>query len=87
MFRHLARSIALVLAGGLSLAAQAADQSVDPADWPGVLSEAKGQTVYFHAWGGSDNINRYIEWAGAALEDLAGAILAYEGRLANEDKA
>ena len=72
MIRHLARSIALVLAGGLSRAAQAADQSVDPADWPGVLSEAKGQTVYFHAWGGSDNINRYLEWAGEELLERYG---------------
>ncbi len=30
--------------------------------WQNTLDEAKGQTVYWNAWGGSDNINAYIEW-------------------------
>ena len=33
-------------------------------DWNTVLAEAKGQTVYFNAWAGSDTINAYIKWAG-----------------------
>ncbi|MCV2402946.1 ABC transporter substrate-binding protein [Marinomonas sp. C2222] len=33
------------------------------AAWQDTLSEASGQTVYFNAWGGSDNINNYIMWA------------------------
>lgn len=33
----------------------------NPANWPGVLREARGQTVNFHMWGGSDNINRYVD--------------------------
>ena len=36
----------------------------DPADWPGVLDQAHGQTVYFHAWGGSAQANAFIRWAG-----------------------
>ena len=43
----------------------------DPANWPAVLAEARGQTVYFHAWGGEPRINDYIAWAGA---DGAGAL-------------
>lgn len=31
-------------------------------DWQNTLDEAKGQTVYWNAWGGSDNINAYIDW-------------------------
>ena len=29
---------------------------------------AKGQTVYFNAWGGDDKINSYISWAGDILK-------------------
>lgn len=36
----------------------------DPSDWDAVLSEAAGQTVYWHAWGGAENINDYISWVG-----------------------
>ncbi|MEL6482899.1 MAG: ABC transporter substrate-binding protein, partial [Pseudomonadota bacterium] len=36
----------------------------NPADWPSVLAEAKGQTVYWHAWGGDQRINAFIDWAG-----------------------
>ncbi len=33
------------------------------ADWAQTQNEAKGQTVYFNAWGGGDAINAYIAWA------------------------
>lgn len=36
----------------------------DPANWEAVLTEARGETVYFHAWGGEPRINDYIAWAG-----------------------
>jgi putative thiamine transport system substrate-binding protein len=39
------------------------------ADWSQTLAEAKGDTVYFNAWGGSPAINAYIEnWADVAKE-------------------
>lgn len=31
-------------------------------NWEKVLSEARGQTVYWHAWGGDSRINDYIAW-------------------------
>jgi len=37
-------------------------------DWQKTLEAAKGQTVYFHAWGGSQEINQYIQWAGSNLK-------------------
>ncbi len=40
----------------------------DPAKWDEVLEEAKGETVYFNAWGGAENINSYLEWARGELE-------------------
>ena len=32
-------------------------------EWGEIEKAAKGQTVYFNAWGGSQPINDYIEWA------------------------
>ncbi|ANQ21316.1 hypothetical protein BA893_06415 [Vibrio natriegens] len=37
-------------------------------DWQSIEKQADGQTVYFHAWGGSQEINRYIQWAGKELK-------------------
>lgn len=34
-------------------------------DWAAVLAEAKGQTVYWHAWGGDPKINDFIAFIGA----------------------
>lgn len=38
-----------------------------PAAWAAIVARARGQTVYFNAWGGSPAINAYIEWAGAQV--------------------
>lgn len=32
--------------------------------WDQTLAEAKGQTVYWHAWGGDPKINDFIAWVG-----------------------
>ncbi len=37
-------------------------------DWSTIEQQADGQTVYFHAWGGSQEINHYIQWAGDELK-------------------
>ena len=36
----------------------------DPANWPAVLAEANGQTVYWNAWGGDPRINAFIAQVG-----------------------
>lgn len=38
------------------------------ADWAQTLTEAKGQTVYFNAWGGDARTNAFIAWVGAQTE-------------------
>ncbi|MGB0942339.1 MAG: ABC transporter substrate-binding protein [Marinomonas sp.] len=38
-------------------------------DWQDTLEEAKGQTVYWNAWGGSDNINAYIDWIKSSVKE------------------
>ncbi|OKP46487.1 ABC transporter substrate-binding protein [Aeromonas allosaccharophila] len=50
-----------LLASGPLLAANPDD------GWQQTLEEAKGQTVYFNAWGGSPEINAYLVWAGQEL--------------------
>ncbi len=45
------------------------------ADWNAVLAEAKGQTVYFNAWGGDPKINNYIAWASMELSKRHGITL------------
>jgi putative thiamine transport system substrate-binding protein len=49
----------------------------DPSDWDAVLMQARGQTVYFNAWGGAENINAYLEWAGEELNDRFGVTLVH----------
>jgi putative thiamine transport system substrate-binding protein len=56
----------------LVLAAPAHAAMPDPADWDAVLAEARGETVYFHAWGGEPRINDYIAWAARAAEERFG---------------
>ncbi|MFC3640620.1 ABC transporter substrate-binding protein [Aquibium oceanicum] len=59
----------------MTLTALAADPN--PKDWDAVLAEAKGETVYWNAWGGSENINAYIEWAGEELKQRYGVALVH----------
>jgi len=47
--------VAIALSLGLATLAHA--------DWSQIQNEAKGQTVYFNAWGGSEATNAYISWA------------------------
>lgn len=42
-----------------------------------VREAAKGQTVYFNAWGGSSQINDYIEWVGDEVEERFGVVLEH----------
>lgn len=43
--------------------------------WQDISDKARGQTVYFHAWGGSQEINQYIRWAGEQLKTQYGVEL------------
>lgn len=44
------------------------------ADWPQNQNEAKGQTVYFNAWGGGEAINNYIAWAVKEVKTRLGTL-------------
>lgn len=69
-------TVAAALLALTSLTARAQEQ-VDPSDWQRVLEQARGQTVYFNAWGGAENVNTYIEWAASELEERFGVKLKH----------
>ena len=58
--RHAIAAIGNTLA--LPLWAQSANA------WSGIETKARGQSVYFNAWAGSERINSYLQWAGAEVE-------------------
>lgn len=74
MFRLLA---AVAAAATLGFAPAGADTDPDPADWPAVLAEAEGQTVNWHAWGGSTPTNDFIAWIGDRVHDAYGVTLRH----------
>jgi putative thiamine transport system substrate-binding protein len=47
------------------------------AEWPAIERAARGQTVYFNAWAGSERINAYLQWAGAEVEKRWGVKLEH----------
>ena len=52
-------------------------QTPDPADWPAIQEAARGQTVYWHAWGGDPRINAFIASVGADLQARYGVTLEH----------
>ncbi len=49
----------------------------DPADWDSVLNDARGQTVYWNAWGGSTTTNDFIAWVGDQVAKQYGVTLEH----------
>ena len=47
------------------------------ADWAALEAQAKGQTVYFNAWAGSEPINAYIAWAAEQVKARYGVTLQH----------
>ena len=47
------------------------------AAWSGIESKARGQTVYFNAWAGSERINAYLQWAAAEVQRIYGLKLEH----------
>jgi putative thiamine transport system substrate-binding protein len=73
--KQLALASILALSAGTPALAQ--DSAPDPANWQNVLEQAKGQTVYFNAWGGAPNINNYIAWAGEQVKAEYGVTIEH----------
>ncbi len=67
----------LGIASLLALTFGAAAEAPDATKWDAVMAEAKGETVYFNAWGGAENINAYLDWAGGEMAKRYGVKLVH----------
>jgi putative thiamine transport system substrate-binding protein len=45
--------------------------------WDDTAAQARGQTVYWNAWGGDEQINAYIAWVGEEVADRYGVDLVH----------
>ncbi|RTR07250.1 ABC transporter substrate-binding protein [Halomonas nitroreducens] len=55
-----------------SLAVSAAAETALPEDWGDIETRARGQTVYWNAWGGDAATNRYIAWVAGRVAQRHG---------------
>lgn len=62
-------TLALILIGGATVVRAEA--------WDDTLAEAQGQTVYWNAWGGDEQINNYIAWVGEQVQARYGIELIH----------
>ena len=71
-FKMIRSAVVILVATGLaSVTAAKAD------DFAALEKNARGQSVYFNAWGGDDKINAYIRWAGDTLKQRYGITLTH----------
>ncbi len=54
-------------------------------DWSALVARAKGQEVFFHAWGGDPKINDFIAWVGQQAMDQYGVKLTHVKLAATSD--
>jgi putative thiamine transport system substrate-binding protein len=45
--------------------------------WAALEAKARGQRVYFNAWGGSDRVNAYLQWVAAEVDKRFGVQLEH----------
>lgn len=78
---HLPQRLRATLAtAGLLLAAGASAEQLTAADWAGIEQQARGQTVSWYMWGGSDRINAYVsEYLGGLARERYGITIRRVG--------
>ena len=60
-------------------------KAVWASDWNAILAAARGQNVYFHAWGGDPKINDFVGWLGQTALDRHGVTLTHVKLAATSD--
>jgi putative thiamine transport system substrate-binding protein len=66
-----------LLSIALTAHAQTSPSAPSSAAWQKTEALARGQTVYFNAWGGSEVTNAYIDWAAKAVKSRYGVELRH----------
>ncbi len=74
--RRSALGAALFLSGLFLGLADSPAVAADDA-WNDIVTKARGQEVFWNAWGGDERINAYIAWAGARVKALHGVTLRH----------
>ncbi|WP_299623556.1 ABC transporter substrate-binding protein [Pelagibius sp.] len=72
----LAACLSTLLTGTLG-GAQREAAAAETRAWPEIVEAAKGQTVYWNAWGGDERINAYIAWVGERVWDDYGIMVRH----------
>lgn len=54
-----------------------AARAAEPAGWERTVRTARGQTVYFNAWAGSERVNAYLQWAAGEVAQRFGIRLEH----------
>jgi putative thiamine transport system substrate-binding protein len=67
-------SLTTLLAAALA-AATPVHAAPENRPWPEILASAKGQTVYWNAWGGDERTNAFIAWAGDEVKRRYGVTI------------
>lgn len=67
----------LLLATGACLASPALWAQGTRVDWSSIEQAARGQTVYWNAWGGSEQTNAYIQWVAQLVQARHGIRLQH----------
>jgi len=61
----------------LAVAAAAPHGAQNHTEWDEVLREARGQTVFWHAWAGSSRVNDFIQWVGREVRQQFGVTVEH----------
>lgn len=77
--RRRALSLAVSVAVGcvVALGSYEANAASGNQSWAEVEQAAKGQTVYFNAWGGGERINSYLRWVAQQVDTRYGVKLVH----------
>ena len=68
-------TLAAAILAALAMAPRAS--AAEPLDWGRVTAEARGQEVFWNAWGGDQRINAYIAWVGQRVRAEYGVVLRH----------
>lgn len=68
---------ALVLAATILAGLAPAHAHELPPTWEGIRERARGQSVYWNAWGGDEPTNAFIAWVGRRVKETAGVNLVH----------